>query len=82
MATDIPSGVQTSSDPPPPPDAVPVYQVPTPGAENQKKMAKLAREAMGQIEEVLTDDQKKTWKEMVGEPFDTTKLIQRPRQID
>lgn len=38
MASDLPSGVQTSSDPPPPPGAVPVYQVSPPGAEDQKKI--------------------------------------------
>jgi hypothetical protein len=38
MATDIPSGVETSSTPPPPAGAVPVYQVPSPGSENEKRI--------------------------------------------
>ena len=38
MATDIPSGVETSSQAPPPPGAVPVYQVAAPGAEDVKKI--------------------------------------------
>ena len=38
MATDIPSGVQTSSGPAPPEGAVPVYQVPSPGSEKEKKI--------------------------------------------
>lgn len=45
-------------------------------AENAKKMEKLNKAAMADIEEVLTDDQKKAWKEMVGAPFDTSKLVQ------
>ena len=40
-----------------------------------KKREKLSRAAMGDIEDVLTADQKKQWKEMIGEPFDTTKLF-------
>jgi hypothetical protein len=45
-------------------------------AENQKKMEKLNKAALAEVEEVLTDDQKKTWKELVGAPFDTSKLLQ------
>ena len=38
--------------------------------ENFKKVQGLQKEASEKITAVLTDDQKKTWKEMVGEPFD------------
>jgi Spy/CpxP family protein refolding chaperone len=43
-------------------------------AENQKKREKLTKAAMADIDDALTDDQKKQWKEMTGAPFDTTKL--------
>lgn len=43
-------------------------------AENQKKREKLRKAAMADIEDSLTADQKAKWKEMTGEPFDTTKL--------
>jgi Spy/CpxP family protein refolding chaperone len=36
----------------------------------RKKFAALRKETMGKVTEVLTDEQKKTWKEMVGEPFE------------
>lgn len=45
-------------------------------AENMKKMEKLNKAALSEIDEVLTADQKKQWKEMVGAPFDLTKLNQ------
>jgi Spy/CpxP family protein refolding chaperone len=45
-------------------------------AENQKKREKLSKTAMADIEEVLNADQQKAWKEMVGAPFDTSKLRQ------
>lgn len=38
MATDLPSGVQTTSEPPTPAGAVPVYQVPAPGSEESKRI--------------------------------------------
>ncbi len=38
------------------------------------KSTKLSSETMGKIAEVLDDAQKKTWKELVGEPFDLAKL--------
>ena len=38
MATDLPSGVQTSSTPAPPPGAVPVYQVASPDEAKQQKI--------------------------------------------
>ncbi|MBX9624438.1 MAG: hypothetical protein K2X82_11570 [Gemmataceae bacterium] len=47
-------------------------------AENQKKMEKLNKAAMAEVMDVLNDDQKKSWKEMVGAPFDTSKLFQFP----
>lgn len=43
-------------------------------AEVNKKIDKLTKEYMGKVEEVLDDSQKKTWKEMIGEAFDTSKL--------
>jgi len=39
-------------------------------AARQKKMAAFQKETMEKITAVLTDDQKKTWKEMTGEPFE------------
>lgn len=45
-------------------------------AENQAKREKLRKAATADIEEVLTADQRKQWKDMTGEPFDTTKLFQ------
>ncbi|HEV3445526.1 MAG TPA: hypothetical protein VG099_12840 [Gemmataceae bacterium] len=38
--------------------------------ENQKKMAAMRKEAMEKITAVLTDDQKKSWKELTGEPYE------------
>ena len=43
-------------------------------AENQKKREKLSKAAVADIEDVLTADQRKQWKEMTGAPFDTAKL--------
>lgn len=45
-------------------------------AENRKKRVQLTQAADAGIEGVLTADQKKQWKEMLGEPFDRTKLRQ------
>ncbi|HXD86275.1 MAG TPA: hypothetical protein VN641_07265 [Urbifossiella sp.] len=45
-------------------------------AENQKKREKLTKAAMADIEDVLTADQRKQWKEMVGSPFDVAQLNQ------
>jgi Spy/CpxP family protein refolding chaperone len=45
-------------------------------AENAKKREKLSKTAMADIEETLTPDQKNKWKEMVGAPFDVSKLRQ------
>jgi len=38
--------------------------------ENQKKITELRKETMGKVMAVLKDDQKKTWKEMTGDPFE------------
>jgi Spy/CpxP family protein refolding chaperone len=38
--------------------------------ENAKKFAELRKDTMEKVTGVLTDDQKKTWKEMTGEPFE------------
>lgn len=45
-------------------------------AENAKKREKLRKAAVADIEDVLTADQRKQWKDLTGEPFDTTKLFQ------
>jgi hypothetical protein len=44
-------------------------------ADAQKKIVKIRAEYVGKVAEVLTDEQKKTWKELTGEAFDQTKLI-------
>jgi hypothetical protein len=54
-------------------------------AEVGKKIEKLRKEMWAKVEELLDDDQKKTWKDLVGEPFDTSKLIPQfnfPKQRD
>ncbi len=38
--------------------------------ENAKKFNEIRKETMDKIAVVLTDDQKKTWKEMTGKPFE------------
>ncbi len=43
--------------------------------EMQKKMKNLREEAQEKLEKSLTDDQRSMWKEMVGESFDTSKLV-------
>jgi Spy/CpxP family protein refolding chaperone len=52
--------------------------------ENQRKIAAMGKEAEEKIVGAMTDEQKKAWKEMVGETFDTSKLRQgfggRPHQ--
>jgi Spy/CpxP family protein refolding chaperone len=40
----------------------------------QTKTSKLSTEFIGKIADALDDAQKKTWKELVGEPFDVAKL--------
>ena len=42
----------------------------------QTKSSKLADETMVKISAVLDDAQKKTWKELTGDAFDTSKLFQ------
>jgi hypothetical protein len=51
-------------------------------AEYQKKAKGLTDETMEKVMKAMTDDQKKAWKEMTGEPFDTSKLMQRPMRRD
>lgn len=51
-------------------------------AEFQKKSAALTSETIEKAKKELTDDQKKAWKEMVGEPFDVSKLQFRPMRRD
>jgi Spy/CpxP family protein refolding chaperone len=41
-----------------------------PNPEAQKKMAEMRKETMTKVMAVLTDDQKKEWKEMIGDPFE------------
>ena len=42
--------------------------------EYDKKFAKLNKEAMSAVQDVMTDDQKKKWKEMTGDPIDVPKV--------
>jgi hypothetical protein len=51
-------------------------------AEVNRKVDKLRAAALTQIQEALSDDQKKTWKTLVGEPFDVAKLRPQFRKID
>ncbi len=44
--------------------------------EFNSKRDKLAKAAMAKVTEALSDDQKKKWGEMTGEPFDLSKLTQ------
>jgi hypothetical protein len=43
-------------------------------AEATKKVQKVQKEYMAKAIDVLNDEQKKTWKTLIGEPFDVTKL--------
>ncbi|MBX3400329.1 MAG: hypothetical protein KF873_16470 [Gemmataceae bacterium] len=53
------------------------------GADTQKKMQSLREEALDKCVELLTADQRKQWKEMIGEKFDLAKLApQRPMRRD
>ena len=47
--------------------------------ETAKKMAELRKETMDKATGVLSDDQKKTWKEMTGKPFEFRFGGRRPR---
>jgi len=51
-------------------------------AETQKKITALRSETQDKVEKVLSNDQRKKWKEMTGEAFDTTKLFQRPMRMN
>lgn len=51
-------------------------------AEFQKKNKALTDETMEKVMKAMTDDQKKAWKDMTGEPFDTSKLMPRPMRRD
>jgi hypothetical protein len=42
--------------------------------EYDKKLAKLTKEMMSTVQDAMTDDQKKKWKEMVGDPIDVQKV--------
>ncbi|MCE9566213.1 MAG: hypothetical protein K8U57_29680 [Planctomycetes bacterium] len=51
--------------------------------ENMKKVQKLQKEYMGKLEDILDDSQKKIWKDLKGEAFDTSKLqFQFPKKKD
>lgn len=47
-----------------------------------KKVDKARKEAMGKIEDLFDENQKKTWKTLTGEPFDVSKLRQAPPRKD
>jgi hypothetical protein len=47
-----------------------------------KKVNKVRREAWDKVDEALDDSQKKAWKELVGEAFDTSKLFGPPPKAD
>jgi hypothetical protein len=47
--------------------------------EMRKKMTEMRKETMSRSMEVLTDDQKKQWKEMTGEPFEVKFERRGPR---
>jgi hypothetical protein len=49
------------------------------GEEAQKKMAVLHKATVEKVSAVLTDDQKQTWKEMIGQPFEVHFQGQRNR---
>jgi Spy/CpxP family protein refolding chaperone len=50
-----------------------------PGAfeEMRKKMAAMNKETMEKVTAVLTDDQKKAWKDLIGEPFEVKRAFPR-----
>lgn len=48
--------------------------------ELQKKQRVLREETVEKMEKVLSDDQRKKWKDMTGEAFDFTKLFQFPKK--
>jgi hypothetical protein len=44
-------------------------------AATQAKVQKLQKEALAKVQDLLNDDQKKTWTTLAGAPFDTAKLV-------
>jgi hypothetical protein len=46
---------------------------------NREKMTELRKQTNEKVQAVLTDDQKKTWKEMTGEPFQIQRGGRAPR---
>jgi hypothetical protein len=51
--------------------------------ESQKKIQRVRKEYYDKAVAILTDEQKKNWKEMTGEPFDLEKLLfQFPKKKD
>jgi Spy/CpxP family protein refolding chaperone len=51
-------------------------------AEMAKKTKAITDEAMEKVTKELSDDQKKAWKELTGEPFDVSKLNPQMRRRD
>jgi Spy/CpxP family protein refolding chaperone len=49
-------------------------------AEGRKKLAELTKETKEKVVGVLTDEQKKSWKEMTGEPFEVKFEPRQPRK--
>jgi Spy/CpxP family protein refolding chaperone len=49
-----------------------------PGGGILQKMKAIRKESMENATAVLTDEQKKTWKDLVGEPFDFLEMLKRP----
>ena len=47
------------------------------GKEAQKKLAVLRKATMEKVAAVLTDDQKQSWKDMIGQPFEVQFLTRR-----
>jgi hypothetical protein len=45
-----------------------------------QKMTALRKETLTKVMAMMTDDQKKTWKEMTGEPFTMPAPQRRPNQ--
>jgi hypothetical protein len=47
-------------------------------AEVQKKVQKVQKEYVSKAVDLLDDEQKKTWKSLIGEPFDLSKITGYP----
>ena len=54
-------------------------QSPEERAAGMKKVAELNKETLGKAEKKLNDEQQKTWKELIGSPFEV-KYEPRPPQ--